>query len=62
MTKLMYAQSLEKVALVVVNFDFLLGMALGLIIMDSDDAAEYECEWGFSLFLGPMVFTVVKPA
>jgi len=46
----------------VVKFDFLLGMALGLVIMDANDTDMFECEWGFSLFLGPMVFTVVKPA
>ena len=42
------------------TLSFLYGCAFGLLIMDDEDKAAYECEWGFVLMLGPVGLQFVK--
>lgn len=47
---------------VVVNVNWLLGMALGIVFMDDEDKKNFECSFGMTLFLGPVALTCFTPA
>ncbi len=41
-----------------VGFDFLLGMAFGIIFADNSDKEELELNWALLIYLGPIAISV----
>lgn len=45
----------------VIQYNFLNGLAVGIAFMDDEDLETMEAVWGFSLFVGPFVVTFYRP-
>lgn len=45
-----------------ISFDFLYGMAFGLLFADAESCEEEGIEWGVMLLLGPVMLLFEKEA
>ena len=44
-----------------ITYDFLYGFAFGIVIAAEEENMEMGQEWGFVLFLGPLILDFYKP-